>query len=285
MVCRRHGKEFRVGGRVVVLAGGALATPSLLLRSRSEHWPDGVANRSGLVGKNLMRHFVDLYAVFPKAQPDLAGNTKEFGCNDYYLTDDAKLGAIQSFGKLPPGAMIFDGLQRDLRHGVHSAVAAAFGLLKPIMAPFLDRIFSRATILATIIEDLPYEDNRVFPPGGANGGGISFSYRVRPAEAVRIKKMRAHMSTLLRSSRHLAIKQAENNERIAHACGTCRFGDDPAASVLDVNNRAHGIANLYVVDASFFPSSGGTNPALTIAANALRVADHLLGVAPRRVEA
>lgn len=63
---------------------------------------------------------------------------------------------------------------------------------------------------------------------------------------------------------------------LAHVCGTCRFGDDPASSVLDRNNRAHGVANLYVVDASFFPSSGGTNPALTIAANALRVAEHML---------
>ena len=61
------------------------------------------------------------------------------------------------------------------------------------------------------------------------------------------------------------------------ACGTCRFGDDPRASVLDRNNRCHEVENLYVVDSSFFPSSGGTNPSLTIAANALRVANHMLG--------
>jgi choline dehydrogenase-like flavoprotein len=62
------------------------------------------------------------------------------------------------------------------------------------------------------------------------------------------------------------------NDSIAHACGTCRFGDDPQQSVLDASNRAHDIDNLYVVDSSFFPSSGGVNPSLTIAANALRVA-------------
>jgi choline dehydrogenase-like flavoprotein len=60
-----------------------------------------------------------------------------------------------------------------------------------------------------------------------------------------------------------------------HVCGTCRFGTDPASSVLDPWNRAHGLSNLFVVDASFFPTSGGINPALTIAANALRVAYHL----------
>ena len=81
---------------------------------------------------------------------------------------------------------------------------------------------------------------------------------------------------MLKPYRFLLLKQAENNQRLAHACGTCRFGTDPRESVLDVNNKAHGLTNLYVVDASFFPSSGGTNPALTIAANALRVADHLI---------
>ena len=59
-------------------------------------------------------------------------------------------------------------------------------------------------------------------------------------------------------------------------CLSMDIGDDPRQSVLDANNKAHGLANLYVVDASFFPSSGGINPALTIAANALRVAENLL---------
>jgi choline dehydrogenase-like flavoprotein len=69
---------------------------------------------------------------------------------------------------------------------------------------------------------------------------------------------------------------SEKNEMLAHVCGTCRMGDDPLQSVVDPNNRVHGIENLYVVDGSFFPTSGGTNPALTIAANSLRVADVLI---------
>ena len=74
----------------------------------------------------------------------------------------------------------------------------------------------------------------------------------------------------------MLIKQAENNERIAHACGTCRFGTDPRTSVLNPENRAHGLSNLFIVDSSFFPTGAGTNPALTIAANALRMADRIL---------
>jgi choline dehydrogenase-like flavoprotein len=64
---------------------------------------------------------------------------------------------------------------------------------------------------------------------------------------------------------------------VAHQNGTIRFGTDPETSALDVNCRAHEVANLYVVDASFFPSSAAVNPALTIIANALRVGEHLAG--------
>ena len=85
------------------------------------------------------------------------------------------------------------------------------------------------------------------------------------------------MRATLRTRRWRLVKQAENNQRIAHACGTCRFGADPTTSVLDPDNRCHDLDNLYVVDASFFPTSGSTNPSLTIAANALRVADRMTG--------
>jgi choline dehydrogenase-like flavoprotein len=63
---------------------------------------------------------------------------------------------------------------------------------------------------------------------------------------------------------------------VAHQCGTVRFGTDPAQSALDTDCKAHDVDNLYVVDTSFFPSSGAVNPALTATANALRVSDHLI---------
>lgn len=277
LLCRHRGEEFRVRAGTYALAAGALATPALLLRSRSPDWPAGLANGSGLVGRNLMRHFIDLYAVFTRAQPNLDGNAKEFGCNDLYLSELGKLGALQSFGLLPPGRMIADDLHRQLRDEIHPMAAFGFALVKPLMRPILQRLFLRATIVATIVEDLPYADNRVLPPYDAQGGGIAIRYRVHPNEAARVKAMRGQMKKLLKGRRYLLIKQAENNERIAHVCGTCRFGDDPRTSVLDRDNRAHDVENLYAVDASFFPSSGGTNPALTIAANALRAADKLLG--------
>ena len=69
------------------------------------------------------------------------------------------------------------------------------------------------------------------------------------------------------------IKQAEENKRLAHVCGTCRMGNDDNTSVVNADCRSHDIKNLFIVDASVFPTSGGTNPALTIAANSLRVSD------------
>ena len=89
--------------------------------------------------------------------------------------------------------------------------------------------------------------------------------------------MRRLIAARLRPLPVRLLKQAENNQRLAHVCGTLRFGRSAVDSVLDADNRAHGLDNLFAVDASFFPSSGGTNPSLTVAANALRVAHHLTG--------
>jgi choline dehydrogenase-like flavoprotein len=154
--------------------------------------------------------------------------------------------------------------------------------LLPLARPVLMRVLEgmgRRLILASIMEDLPFPDNAVRPveDGAAR---LEIRYRIRPFEKARIEAFRDRVASALKGFRFDLIRQAENNHRIAHACGTCRFGDDPGSSVLDRWNRAHGLRNLYVLDASFFPSSGGTNPALTIAANAMRVADHLCEEGP-----
>ena len=278
VVCRRHEAEFRIDARVVIVAAGALASPALLLRSATPEHPRGLGNSSGLVGRNLMRHFVDLYAIFPKRRPSPARNAKELGCNDFYLTPEGKLGAIQSFGLLPPGSMLVDGLREDLRHDRGRWAAAGLGVAAPLVARVLDALFARTVILATILEDLPYAHNALSIDDPHDGGLASIRYRIDEHAAKRIAAFRRNMRHLLKPYRFLLLEQAHSNQRIAHACGTCRFGSDPRASVLDRNNRAHDLANLYVVDASFFPTSGGTNPALTIATNALRVGEHLVGL-------
>jgi choline dehydrogenase-like flavoprotein len=104
---------------------------------------------------------------------------------------------------------------------------------------------------------------------------VRLEYRMQPNEAGRVKEFRSALLETLQPYRPTLLKGAAYNRAVAHSCGTCRFGDNPRTSVLDRYNRAHDLSNLYVSDGSFFPSSGGINPALTIAANALRVADHL----------
>lgn len=273
VVCRHHGQTLSIAAEIVVLAAGALHSPAILLRSTSEAWPDGLANRSGLVGRNLMRHYIDLYVLRPQTAPCERPAWKELAFNDFYLVDGQKLGSVQGFGALPPAPQLVQSLFDDLRQGPLPGAQALLRPLRPLLRRFLESRLHGRLILASVVEDRPYLENRVeLGPDG----GLRLIYRLHPNERRRIAAMRDRMGRLLRPYRPMRIKQAENNQRLAHACGTCRFGTDPAASVLDAHNRAHGLDNLYVVDASFMPSSGGINPSLTIAANALRVARHLL---------
>ncbi len=278
VVCRWQGNDITLRGKLVVLAAGALQTPNLLLRSRSPQWPNGLANGSNMVGRNLMRHCIDLYLVQPSKREHhghAENRFKEFAFNDFYRTDGVKLGSVQSFGRLPPGSMLFGSLQQDLRDGPVPWLSSALSLARPWLQPMLQRMVDSSITLATTMEDLPYLDNRVLPADEASAGTVRISYRLRDQDRERVRRFRSLMRAALKPRRWRLIKQAENNQRIAHACGTCRFGSDPKTSVLDPNNRCHELENLYVVDSSFFPSSGGTNPSLTIAANALRVAKHL----------
>jgi choline dehydrogenase-like flavoprotein len=271
----RRGEPFRARARTVVLAAGALETPNILLRSVSADWPTGLANDSGLVGRNLMRHFVDLYAVFSRrVVADAGGHHKELAFNDLYVTEVGKLGTVQSFGPLPPVPVLVAGLEHDLRSSAAWWLLSGIAIIRPLIERYLAKRLTPATVLATIVEDLPYADNRVTP--AHRGPGVALWYTIRPAETARIALMRGMMKQLLHPRDFFLVKQSENNERLAHVCGTCRFGDDPRSSVLDRHNRAHGLSNLYVVDSSWLPTSAGINPALSIAANAWRVADHML---------
>ena len=100
-------------------------------------------------------------------------------------------------------------------------------------------------------------------------------------EAAATSKLKSMLGKLDMNADHLLQRFAYMKNEIpvagvAHQAGTCRFGTDPATSVLNVDCRAHELDNLYVVDTSFFPSIGAVNPALTAMANSLRVGDHLL---------
>ncbi|WP_244168586.1 GMC oxidoreductase [Mycobacterium malmoense] len=269
VVCESPSGTISLTAKVVVLAAGALVTPVLLLNSRSADWPRGLANGSDWVGRNLMRHLVDMIEIWPQSDTRMSGANKEIGLNDFYFWEGQKYGTVQSFGSMPP---------LEIMTSAPGWRARALRLMNPAVRRGYERFFNGGLVLATIMEDLPYLDNRVMQSEQPNGDGrqrLRLQYRLHPNEIDRRAVFLGQMKEVLKPFRKITLRGAEDNKAVAHVCGTCRFGTDPATSVLDPHNRAHEVENLYVVDSSFFPSSAGLNPSLTIAANALRVAAHV----------
>jgi choline dehydrogenase-like flavoprotein len=264
--CSWRGQLLELRSKLFILAAGALLTPVLLLNSKSALWPNGLANASGQVGCNLMRHSIDLYVLMKAPRAPLDAFAKDLGCNDFYCSGRGKLGTVQTFGIAPPLTYLRS------RPGFN-----LWRLLGPA-GPLIQQRYSQQPILGAIMEDLPYVENRVGPDGSLQDSGsfrLSLRYNLSSADRRRRQVFREAVTQVLRPLRPKRVGGTTDLPALGHVCGTCRFGADPATSVLDPWNRAHGLSNLYVVDGSFFPTSGGTNPALTIAANALRVGQHL----------
>lgn len=285
VLCRHEGTELRLQARIIVLAAGAFATPSILLRSRSSFWQKGLGNSSDLVGRNLMFHGGDFIAVSPSVQQDGKGVQKSLALNDFYFVDGKKLGTFQSLGmRLELGQVM-----RYLRESAEYSNAWWKWLFLPksnwwqklvsplvrlgAMAYFYLRNFKHTAVWVSIVEDLPYWENRLYPDPDSEQD-IVIEYQYSDELRDRVSNFRHRLAAAL-GHRRLMILSPDNKIDFPHASGTCRFGNDESSSVLNRNNRAHEIQNLYVVDASFFPSSAGTNPSLTIAANALRVASEI----------
>jgi choline dehydrogenase-like flavoprotein len=262
----RNGAVERVAASTVIVSCGAINSAALLLRSASDKHPDGIANSSGLVGRRYMAHLATmLEGVHWKKNADEFQKT--LAINDFYLAGPhAKypLGQIQSQGrthavmaKVTGDAWRYRGI--EFRH-------------IPLWA--YDEWVSRATDWLAMTEDLPDPDSRVRL---APDGRIVLEYKPNNlrAHAELVDKLRGILAGLgFWSPKMFAHSAGAKNT--THQCGTLVFGTDPRRSVLDPFCRTHDVANLFVVDASFFPSSAAVNPGLTIAAQALRAADHII---------
>jgi choline dehydrogenase-like flavoprotein len=269
----RNGKEIVIRAGTVVLAAGAYMTPRLLLKSASAECPDGLANSSGMVGRNLMLHTSDFIALDTPQWLSPEGPRKTLALNDFYVDNGHKLGTFQTVGFPFESPFIL----AYLRHVADSDPRwwrKMTNPMLPLASRYAPRMFAKSTMFATIVEDLPYSHNRVILDSNAQNG-IRFEYEYTKELKWRNAYFRKRIKDTLSPKHRVRFLSGRNNINYGHVCGTCKSGDDPATSVLDSTNRAHDLDNLYVVDASFFPSSGGTNPSLTIAANALRVAEHI----------
>lgn len=278
---RRDGKDYQVRGRIVALAAGAYRSPALLLDSQSTDWPDGLANGSGQVGRNLMFHANEWFAVWPRRRRSAIGPRKTIGIRDLYSRDGVRLGSIQSTGL----TAYADNIHAFLRNWFDMGPLRKMRFLRPalwIVARIAQRVMGQATIFVMIVEDLGYPVNRVVRDP-ADAGRIVVDYTVRDELRTRARMARGLIRKAFRGLRVMPL-QADVQLNFGHACGTCRAGVDPQTSVIGGDCKAHELDNLYVVDASFMPSSGGTNPGLTVIANALRVAEIVRRRLDRSVE-
>ena len=249
-------------GDIVIVACGAVNTAALFLRSKNDQHPDGLANSSDQVGRNLMLHHNGCLVAFTKKKNDCVFQ-KSLGIADFYHgADDSllPLGEIQLMGRNDPDTILW--LAEKLYPG------KSYAELKEMTIDFW-----------LTAEDLPHPDNRVTL---RKDGGIKVSYTRNNYTAY--EKLKEKLKKIFEQLGEIDpdYKNTQWNgydldiSGMSHQNGTLRFGTDPVNSVLDLNCKTHDLDNVYVVDASFFPSCGAFNPALTIAANALRVGDHII---------
>jgi choline dehydrogenase-like flavoprotein len=266
VVVRHGGVDETVDGDLVVVSCGAANSARLLLTSATEQHPHGLANGSDQVGRNYMFHNSQaVLALSREENPTVFQKT--LGVNDYYFRGpdfEFPLGNIQMVGKSQ--AAMFRGEKPG-----ETALAPSWTLRK---------VADHAVDFWLSTEDLPRPGNRVTVDSSAT---ITIAYHPSNEEPKQrlYEQLKSMLSKLDMEGHHLLPHHAYLKNEIpvagvAHQAGTCRFGNDPASSVLDVDCKAHELDNLYVVDTSFFPSIGAVNPALTAMANALRVGDHLL---------
>ena len=269
VVVKRNGNRDVYSAGIYVVSCGAINSAALLLRSANDKRPSGLANSSDVVGRHYMGHVNSVLMALSKCTNPTVFQ-KTLAVNDFYFRSKEwphPMGHISFVGKL-------DG--ETLKAGA------------PAIAPgwSLDSMATHSIDFWLTSEDLPDPNNRVTLD---REGNIVLSYKPNNEEGH--KRLIAKVETLMKQqtkcsihghqcheglfARNLFVGQRIPLAGVAHQNGTIRFGQDPKTSALDANCKAHDLDNLYVVDGSFFPSSGAVNPALTIMANALRVGERI----------
>jgi choline dehydrogenase-like flavoprotein len=300
------GAEASLGGHTATYTGGIFAVCAgavnsavILLASANDTHPDGLANSSGQVGRNFMYHQADaLLALSPERNED--SYTKTWGTNDFYLRDSDPdypfpLGQVQPVGSfhfemmkgdappLTPG-FVLEGMKHhavpwwltteDLpapenRVTIHNTTPLSVENLQPALTgPHPSGDTGHTNEAGKVTDSAPMRIQLSYTPNNVD----SFN-RLKDRWVDKLNQA-GHASTSV--PLHAYFKKRIPLEGVGHQNGTCRMGTDATSSVLDVHCKAHDVDNLYVVDASCFVSASAVNPSLTIIANAIRVADHLL---------
>ncbi|MBZ9934875.1 GMC family oxidoreductase [Mesorhizobium sp. BR1-1-16] len=252
-----HDGETRtISGGTFISAAGAINSAALLLRSANDKHPRGLGNnQSDQLGRNYMAHNNTAMMAVSPFKKNRVKFQKSMAINDYYLANREKpypLGNVQGLGKLQAGMLT---------------------VTAPWAPEWLMALFAERSVDWWLMsEDLPDPENRVSvdPDGHIR---VAYTANNLKSHGELVKVWGHHMRAL---GYPIILTQKMDIKVAMHQCGTARFGTDPATSVLDTHCRVWDIDNLYVVDASFLPSSTGFNPSLTIVAQALRTGEHLL---------
>jgi choline dehydrogenase-like flavoprotein len=264
------GREHRVRGRAVVVAGNAVETPRLLMLSQSSRFPDGLANSSGVVGTHFMEHLaVYAFGLFEERVDPWRGTPSGGIIQDTYPTN--------------PGNSFARGwttLVTANSHWPYSVAERISGWGADHKAR-VEELFGRYICLATVGEELPDPRNRVvLDPIQKDLYGLPAPCLIsepRTNDLAMIDAMSAGLHELLDASGATEIWGTEYTPGMSsHYLGTCRMGNDPATSVVDRFGRSHDVENLFIADSSVFVTAGAANPSLTISALALRTSEAIV---------
>jgi hypothetical protein len=277
-----------VDARLYVVACNAIETARLLLRSPGPRHPDGLANGSGLVGRNLL--FAGggagsgrlLYARFPPEQAEAMRHTGLFinrALQDWYIIDDPALGPRQKGGTIDfvhvhPSPVLRASRQTDNDDGT---LRWGRNLKRTLEHHFRDALSIK---IEAFCDWLPVDDCFVrLDPVRKDVWGLPLA-RIRLGFHLRNLQVGWYLASkgadLLREmGAENVVSFAAGSPPTNLLAGTCRFGKDPARSVLDADCRAHEVDNLYVTDGSFMPTGGSVPYTWTIYANAFRVAHRM----------
>ncbi|MHA7969212.1 FAD-dependent oxidoreductase [Rhizobium sp. CAU 1783] len=250
----RDGTSERIAPRMVILSAGAVQSAVLLLRSANDRHPRGLANSSDQVGRNFMNHNSSAVLAISPFYRNTSIYQKTFGFNDFYLSDGKggpPLGNVQLLGRVSG---------KILKANMPS-----------VPEWLLERVSRHAIDFYAMSEDIPHPESRIM----VDGERIVLKWHRTNWDAH--LDLVAHLKRVLKAAGFPIVLSRPFDKRTpSHQCGTVRIGNDPATSPLDVWCRSYDHPNLFVVDAACLPTSAAVNPALTVAAQALRVADHIV---------
>ncbi len=267
------GDEKHLRALVVIMACNGVGTPRLLLNSKSATFPDGLANSSGQVGRNLMFHpYAAMHGVFEEPMDGYRGPHKAIQSQEFYETNTSR-GFVR-------------GYTFEMSRGmgpVNTALAGLdFGAIEWGEGHHCDfrRLFERMASLVAICEDLPEAHNRVtLDPDRTDSNGVpapKIDYTISPNSQRMLDHAVEKGSEMLRAAGATdVLAQSPAPYAGWHLLGTARMGADPKTSVVNEWGRSHDVKNLFIVDGSIFVTSGGVNPTSTLQAMALYIADQM----------